>query len=170
MLRILLPVAERIRAWAGLVYDFTATTVAIIPSNPRLTSTCYCNIINDRYPVNMPDLIRKISGYGHYGQRAARIGLERICQVWLPTSVPVPFFQRRHGPYCAKLTRIGSGWSGQGLAKYIRSGSKPVCGNHQARLLAGRNRPSTSFHTFRLGSALPQTSRIILCKTSPGPI
>ena len=33
----------------------------------------------------------------------------------------------------------------------------------------GCNRPATSFPTFRLGSILPQTSRIILCKTGPGP-
>ena len=37
-------------------------------------------------------------------------------------------------------------------------------------VLAGRNRPATSFPTFRLGSVLPQTSRIILCKTIPAGI
>ena len=31
-------------------------------------------------------------------------------------------------------------------------------------------RPASSFSTFRLGSVLPQTSRIILCRTSPDPI
>jgi len=59
-------------------------------------------------------------------------------------------------------------WSGFG--QHIWSGSKLVCRNHRARFLAGRNRPATSFATFRLGSVLPQTSRILLCKTSPGPI
>ena len=38
--------------------------------------------------------------------------------------------------------------------------------------VSGRTQPScyTSFATFRFGSVLPQTSRILLCKTSPGPI
>ena len=58
-----------------------------------------------------------------------------------------------------KPTRIRSGWSGQGLAKHIWSGSKLVCRNQRDR-----------FPTFRLGSVLPQTSRIILSKTSPDPI
>ena len=70
------------------------------------------------------------ASYGRYGQRAARIGPDRICRIPLPVSVSVPFFQRRHGPCCAKPTRILSGWPGQGLAKQIWSGSKPVCRNH----------------------------------------
>ena len=37
------------------------------------------------------------------------------------------FLQKRHGWYFAKPTRIWSGWSGQGLAKHIWSGSKLVC-------------------------------------------
>ena len=37
--------------------------------------------------------------------------------------------------------------------------------------VSGRTQPARyQFSTFRLGSVLPQTSRIILCKTSPGPI
>ena len=62
-----------------------------------------------------------------------------------PHPFQLRFFQRRHGSYCAKLTRIRSGWPGQGLAKRVWSGSKPVCRNHRARFLAGRNRPATSF-------------------------
>ena len=38
--------------------------------------------------------------------------------------------------------------------------------NHLARCLAGRYQ----FPTFRLRSVLPQTSRIILCKTRPDPV
>ena len=41
------------------------------------------------------------ASYGHYGQRAARIGPDRICQIQLPASVSAPFFQRRHGSFCA---------------------------------------------------------------------
>ena len=55
------------------------------------------------------------------------------------------FFQRRYGSYCAKQTRIRSGWPGQGLAKHIWSRSKMVCRNHPARFLAKRNLPATSF-------------------------
>ena len=64
-----------------------------------------------------------------------------------------------------KLTRILCGQTGQGLAKHIWSGSKLVCRNHRDRFLAGHNQ----FPTFRLGSVIPQTSRLILCKTSPDP-
>ena len=109
------------------------------------------------------------SQYGRYGQRAARIGPDSICRIRLPASVSVPFFQRRQGSYCAKPTRIRSGWSGQGLAKHrIWSGSKSVCRNHQARLLAGRNRPATSFPLSDPARLFHRRSRIILCKTSPG--
>ena len=54
------------------------------------------------------------------------------CQIYLPTSDSVSFFQRRPRSYCQKLTRIQSGWPGQALAKQIWSGSKTVCQNHQA--------------------------------------
>ena len=63
----------------------------------------------------------------------------------LPHPFKLRFFQRRHGPHCTKPTLILSGWPGQGLAKRVWSGSKPVCRNHLARFLAGRNRPAASF-------------------------
>ena len=102
------------------------------------------------YPVNMPDPIRKRFGYGQLWplRPACSQNLGRtvkLCRIRLPTSVSAPFFQRRHGSYCAKPTRIRSGWPGQGLAKRIRSGSKPVCRNHRPRFLGGRNRAATSF-------------------------
>ena len=56
----------------------------------------------------------------------------------------VPFFQRRQGSYCAP-TWIWCGWPGQGLAKQIWSGSKPVCRNDQARFLVGWKWLTTSF-------------------------
>ena len=90
-----------------------------------------------------------------------------ICRIRLPASFSVPFFQRRHGSYCAKPTRIQSGWRGQDLAKHVWPRSKLVYMNQEARFLAGRNRPATS---FTLSDDLPQTSRIILYKTSPDPI
>ena len=80
------------------------------------------------------------ASYGHCGQCAARIGPDRVGRIRLPASFSVPFFQRRHGTYCAKPTRIRYRWPGQGLATLIWSESKPVC-----RFQAGRNRPATSF-------------------------
>ena len=47
---------------------------------------------------------------GHYGQRAARFGPDNICRIRLPASVSAPFFQRRHGSYCAEPSRIQSRW------------------------------------------------------------
>ena len=72
------------------------------------------------------------ASYGHYGQRAARIGPDRICRIRLSGSFSVPFFRRKQGPYCAKSIRIRSGWPGQGLAKRIWSESKLVFRNHRA--------------------------------------
>ena len=85
------------------------------------------------------------ASYGHYGQHTARIGPDRICWIQLPTSDLVPFFQRKPGPYCAKLTRIRSGWPGQVWDKCIWSRSKPVRKNHFAQFLAESNQPTTSF-------------------------
>ena len=47
---------------------------------------------------------------GHYGLRAVRIKPDSIRRIQLHASVSVPFFQRKHGSYCAKLTRIQSRW------------------------------------------------------------
>ena len=93
----------------------------------------------------MPDPILKQFGYGHYGQRAARIGLDHGAGSNFPHLIQFHFFQIKHGLYHAKLTLIWSGWPGQGLAKGIWSGSKPVCRNHWAQFLAERNQPTTSF-------------------------
>ena len=75
-----------------------------------------------------------------------------ICRIRLPSSFSVPFFQRRHGSYCAKPTRIQSGWRGQGLAKHTWSGCKLVYRNQQARFLAGTQPARYRFHTFRRSS------------------
>ena len=78
--------------------------------------------------------------YGHYCQRAAKIWPNSICRIQLPASVSSPFFERRHGSFCAKPTRIRSGWSSQGLAKRIWSGSKPV--SESSGPVSGRTQPS----------------------------
>ena len=63
-----------------------------------------------------------------------------------PASGSVPFFQRSHGSFCAKLTRIRSGWSGQGLANRIWPGSKPVFRNHRARFWQNATGPLPVSH------------------------
>ena len=51
------------------------------------------------------------ASYGHYGQRAARIGPDRIImQIRLSAYNSVLFFQRRRGPCFAKPFRIRSEW------------------------------------------------------------
>ena len=50
--------------------------------------------------------------------------------IQLPASSLAPFFQRRPRSYCATLTWMWSGWPGQVLTRWIRSGSKPACKNH----------------------------------------
>ena len=96
-------------------------------------------------PVNMSDRIRKRFGYGQLRpacshNRAGSYMPDPISRILFSS-----FFQRRHGLYYAKPTRIRSGWPGQGLATLIWSESKLVCRNYRARLLARRNRPATSF-------------------------
>ena len=78
------------------------------------------------------------ASYGRYGQRAARLGPDGICLTRLPASVSVPFFQRRHGSYCAKPTRIWCGWPGQGLAKLLWSGRKQAGVQQSSGPVSGR--------------------------------
>ena len=87
-----------------------------------------------RNPVNMPDPIRKCFGYGQLWPLRPACSQNRAGPYMPDPTFRIRFrfifFQRRHGSYCAEPTRIRSGWSGQGLAKHIWSGSKPVCRNH----------------------------------------
>ena len=74
------------------------------------------------------------------------------------------FFQRRHRSYCAKPTRTA--WSGFGQTHLIwkQAGVQESSGP-----VSGRTQPARyQFPTFRLGSVLPQTSRIILMQNQPG--
>ena len=120
-------------------------------------------------PVNMPDTTRKRFCYGHYVQRAARIGPDRICRIQLPASVSAPFFfQRRHGLCKTDPDPIRMAWSGFVQTHLVwkqagvQESSGPVSGSTQP--------VHYQFPTFRLSSVHPQTSQIILCKISLGPI
>jgi len=96
--------------------------------------------------------------------------LDRIRQMRLPASYLVPFFQRGPRWYSTKPAWIWSGLPSQVLAKFIWSGSKLVCAR-TIRYISGRTQPAHyRFPTFSLRCILPQTARIILCKTSPDPI
>ena len=113
--------------------------------------------------VNMPDPIGSVlvASCGHYGQRAAKMGPDRKCQIRLPASVSILFFQKTHGSYCTKPTRIWSEWPGQGLAKRIWSGSKLVCRNHPARVWQDATGPLPVFHfqtRFRSSTDVPDNT------------
>ena len=70
----------------------------------------------------------------------------RVCRIRPFASDSFPFFQRSPGSYCAKPTRVLSGWPGQGLAERIRSGSKPMGMQKSSRpVLAEFNWSATSF-------------------------
>ena len=80
----------------------------------------------------------------------------------LPHPFQLRFFQRRHGSYCAKLTRIRSGWPGQGFNQ-TRMVRKQAGVQESSGPVSGRTEPACyQFPTFRLDSVRPQTARIIL--------
>ena len=110
------------------------------------------------------------ASFGRYGQRAARIGPDSICRIRIPTSVSAPFFPKKA---CIKLCKTYQGpictaWSLFGRTHLVwkQAGVQESSGPVSVRTQPARYQ----FPTFRLGSVLPQTSRIILCETSPDPI
>ena len=147
----------------------TSSTISCEPRQKKVLRRFHVRAVAEYsyIPVNMPFWLRLVMAITASVQpKSGRI-------VYAGSDFPHPFqlrcFQRRYGPYCAKPTRIRSGWPGQGLSKFISSGSKLV--QESAGPVSGRTQPARcQFPTFRLGSVLPQTSRVILCKTSPGPI
>ena len=63
------------------------------------------------HPVNMPGPIRKRFYYGHLWPLRPACSQNRAgSHNYARSGFPHPFFQRRHGSYCAKPTRIWSGW------------------------------------------------------------
>ena len=118
------------------------------------------------YPVNMPDPIRKHFGYGqlwplwpacHMPDPTSRIHFSSIfpkkARVILCKTDPVPIWMV---------------WSGFGQTCSVW---KQAGGQESLGLVSGRMQSAHyQFPTFRLGSILPHTSRIILCKTSWDPI
>ena len=134
--------------------SFGRREFVLVVTNLKLTAECSSRNIRS-------GSVFVTASCGHYGQRAARIGPDSIFRTRLPAPVSAPFFQRRHGRHCAKLTQVPSGGPGQGLAKHIWSGGKLVCRNHLAQFLAGRNLllPVCRFQTrFRSSTDVPDNT------------
>ena len=106
------------------------------------------------------------ASYGHYGQRAARIGPDSICRIRLPVSV----FPKKAWTILCKTDPdpIWVAWSGFGQTHLFQ---KQAGLQESLGPVSDRKQPARyQFPTFRLGSNLPQTSRILMWKTSPDPI
>ena len=93
-----------------------------------------------------------------------------ICRIRLTASVSAPFFPKKAWITLCKTDPgpIWTAWSGFGQTHLVwkQAGVQELSGP-----VSGRTPPARyQFPTFRLGSVLPQTSRTILCKSSPGPI
>ena len=109
------------------------------------------------FPVHMLDPIRKHFGYGQVWPMCS----QNRAGSYIPDPTYCILFSSvfpKVWVYCAKPTQIQSGWSGQDLAKLIRSESKLVCRNQWVQFLAWLKPACYQFPTFRLSSVLPQTS------------
>ena len=111
------------------------------------------------------------ASFGHYGQRAARIGPDSICWIRLLASFLAFFFfffLKKAGIILCRTDPdpIWTVWSGFGQTHLAR---KQAGVQESSGPVSGRTQPARyHFPTFRLGSALPQTSRTILCKNQSG--
>ena len=112
----------------------------------------------------MPNLIRKHFGYG------------QLWPLWPACCMPDPTSRIHFSPIFPKKARIilcktdldpiWMVWSGFGQTRLVW---KQAGVQESLVPVSGRTQPARyQFPTFRRGSVLPQTSRIKLCKTSPG--
>ena len=85
------------------------------------------------------------ASYGHYGQHVARIGLDCTCQIQLPVSDSVLFFQRWPGSYCLKPAHIQSGRPGLGFGQMHLVWKQATVQKSSGLVLVEDNRPATSF-------------------------
>ena len=120
--------------------------------------------------------------YGHYGQRAARIGPDSICRIRLPASVSAPFFVVflwffvcfSHQEGMGHIVQNRPGSDLDGLVRVWQNASGPdqqASVPESSGLISGRKQPAHyQFPTFRLGYILPHISQIILCKPNLDPI
>ena len=100
-------------------------------------------------------------GYGRYGQRAARIGPDCMCQIRLPASVSGSVFPKNAWIILRKTDPdpVWMVWSGFGQTHLVwkQDGAQESSGP-----VSGRTQPARyQFPTFRICSVLPQMSRMI---------
>ena len=120
------------------------------------------------YPVNMPDTTRKRFGYGQLWPLRPACSQNQAGS-YMPDPTSRVCFSSVFQRMCkTDLDPIWMSWSGFGQTHLVwklagvQESSGPV---------SGRTQPARyQFPIFRLCSVLPQTSRIILCKTSADPI
>ena len=119
----------------------------------------------------MPDPIRTnvlvTASYGHYGQRAARIGPYCICLIRIPTSDSVPFFPQTITILCTTDPGpIWMAWSGFDQTHQIpkqadvRESSGPVSGRTHKPATSFPLSDSVAFFHRRPGSYCAKPGRI----------
>ena len=102
-----------------------------------------------------------MASYGHYGQCAARVGPDHICQIQLPISSSAVFPQKAWT--ILHKTLIWMAWSDLGQTHLVQ---KQASVQESSSPVSGRMQPAHyQFPTFRLSCVLPQMAQIILCKT-----
>ena len=95
------------------------------------------------------------ASYGHYGQRAARIGPHRVCRIRLFASVSAPFFQRK----CkTDLDLIWMSWSGFGQTHLVR---KLVGVQESSGLVSGRTKQARYHFQTRFRSSTDVPDNIV---------
>ena len=117
----------------------------------------------------MPDPIRKHCGYGQLWPIRASVQPESgrivyICRIRLPACFSSVSPQKAWIILCKTDTHPA--WSGFGQTPLVwkRAGVQESSGP-----VSGRRQPARyQFPTFRLGSVLPQTSRLIIVQNQPG--
>ena len=127
----------------------------------------------NRYPVNMLDPIRKSFGYGQLWPLRPACSQNRAGSYTPDPTSRIRFSSVFPKKACIVLCKthpdpIWMVWSGFGQRHLVwkQAGVQESSGP-----VSGRTQPvHYQFSTFRLGSVLPQTSWVILCKTSPDPI
>ena len=125
------------------------------------------------HPVNVPDLIQKHFGYGQLWplQPACSQNRPGSCMPDLTSCICFSsIFPKKAWIMLCKTDPdpIWMAWSGFGQTHLVR---KQAGVQESSGPVSGRTQPARyQFPTFRLGSVLPQTSRMIVCKTSLDPI
>ena len=121
----------------------------------------------------MPDPIRKRFGYGQLWPLRPACGQNRAGS-YMPDANSRFRFRSVFPKQARIILRktdpdpLWMAWSAFGQMHLVR---KQAGVQESSGPVSGRTQPARyRFPAFRLGSVLPETSRIILCKTSPDPV